>query len=285
MDVQRYISSGIIESYVAGLATDPEVRDLHSAMAQSPELKAAVDAVQLDMERYVEMQSVPPPATAKDKLFLLINNDQSAEMVDVMAAGPVPAYAYEAEVPRERKPLQLVHPAWRVVAAAAIAGLIGCGYYIFQQSGQQNEWKAKYEAIVLEKENMLAENKTFQTRMEESQTMLTTIRNMKAVNMYTVTPTRPGLLATVYWNQKTQEVLLTVHNLPEPAADQQYQLWSIVNGKPVDAGVFEMGSAATGFQKMKAVPGAQMFAVTLEKKGGSPTPTLTAMYLAGKVAG
>lgn len=283
MDVQRYISSGIIETYVAGLATEPEVRDLHSAMSQSPELQAAVDAVQLDMERYVEMQSVPPPPAVKDRLFLLINNDQSAEMTDVTAAGPVPAY--EAEVVRERKPLTPVHPAWRIVAAAAIAGLIGCVYYINRQAGQETEWKAKYEALLQEKETMLADQKVFQTRMEASESMLTTIRNMKTVNMYTVTPTRPGLLATVYWNPKSQEVLLTIHNLPEPAADQQYQLWSIVNGKPVDAGVFEMGKAAAGFQKMKSVPGAQMFAVTLEKKGGSPTPTLSAMYLAGKVAG
>ncbi len=178
--------------------------------------------------------------------------------------------AYEAEVVRERKPLTLVHPAWRIVAAAALAGVIGCVYYINQQAGQQSEWKAKYEALLQEKETMLAEQKTFQARMDESETMLTTIRNMKTVNMYTVTPTRPGLLATVYWNPKSQEVLLTVHNLPAPAADQQYQLWSIVNGKPVDAGVFDMDKAAAGFQKMKAVPGAQMFAVTLEKKGGSP---------------
>lgn len=283
MDVQRYISSGIIESFVAGLATEPEVRELHSAMEQSPELKAAVDAAQLDMERYVQMQSIPPAPEAKDKLFLLINNDQSAEMTDVIAAGPAPAY--EAEVPRERKPLKLVHPAWRVVAAAAVIGLIACGYYIYDKAGQQDEWKVKYEALLNEKETMLAEQQTFQTKMKESENMLSTIRSMKMVPMYTVTPTRPGLLATVYWNPKSQEVLLTVHNLPEPAADQQYQLWSIVNGKPVDAGVFDMATASTGFQKMKAVPGAQMFAVTLEKKGGSPTPTLAAMYLAGKVAG
>ncbi len=283
MDVQRYISSGIIESFVAGLATDPEVRDLHSAMEQSPELKTAVDAVQLDMETYVNLQSIQPPAGVKDKLFLQINNDQSSEMTDVLAAGPAPAY--EAEVPRERKPLQLVHPAWRIVAAAAIVGLIACGYYINQQASEDNAWKTKYEALVNEKETMLADQKVFQTRMEESEHMLATIRTMKMVPMYTVTPTRPGLLATVYWDPKSQEVLLTVHNLPEPAADQQYQLWSIVNGKPVDAGVFDMSKATGGFQKMKAVTSAQMFAVTLEKKGGSPTPTLSSMYLAGKVAG
>ena len=36
-------------------------------------------------------------------------------------------------------------------------------------------------------------------------------------------------------------------------------------------------------QKMKVIPQAEMFAVTLEKEGGSPTPTLDEMYVAGKI--
>jgi len=34
---------------------------------------------------------------------------------------------------------------------------------------------------------------------------------------------------------------------------------------------------------MKNIPKAQAFAITLEKKGGSVTPTLSAMYVMGKV--
>jgi anti-sigma-K factor RskA len=34
---------------------------------------------------------------------------------------------------------------------------------------------------------------------------------------------------------------------------------------------------------MKNIPKAEAFAITLEKAGGSPTPTLTAMYVMGKV--
>jgi hypothetical protein len=34
---------------------------------------------------------------------------------------------------------------------------------------------------------------------------------------------------------------------------------------------------------MRSVSGAQAFAVTLEKKGGSLSPTMTAMYLQGNV--
>ncbi|WP_346318636.1 anti-sigma factor [Chitinophaga sp. YIM B06452] len=283
MDVQRYISSGIIESFVAGLATDQEVRELQAAMAQYPEVKAAADAVQLDMERYVTMQSIAPPPAVRDRIFQLINNE------GVETAVPVSAYAaeeqslYAADEPKEVK---LVSPVWRYVAAAAILGLLASVWMNVQYSNSSNDWKGKYEALLTEKDKMIADNSAMQTRMQTSEQMLQSLRGMKMVPMYTVTPTRPGLLATVYWNPKSEEVMLTVTNLPAPAADQQYQLWGIVNGKPVDAGVFEMDAAVKGFAKMKSmVPGAQMFAITLEKKGGSPTPTLTAMYVAGKVQG
>ncbi|RPD40983.1 anti-sigma factor [Chitinophaga barathri] len=283
MDVQRYISSGIIESFVAGLATDQEVRELQASMVQFPEIKAAVEAVQLDMERYVNMQSVTPPEVVKDRVFQLINNE------GVETAVPVSGGSYSEEesgYPDEPKVVQLVSPVWKYVAAAAIIGLLASVWMNVQYFNSSNEWQGKYQALLTDKDKMMADNQVMQTRMDESEKMLSTLRTMKMVPMYTVTPTRPGLLATVYWNPKSEEVLLTVNNLPAPAPDQQYQLWGIVNGKPVDAGVFDMDKASKGFAKMKTmVAGAQMFAITLEKKGGSPTPTLTAMYVAGKVSG
>jgi anti-sigma-K factor RskA len=44
-----------------------------------------------------------------------------------------------------------------------------------------------------------------------------------------------------------------------------------------------LGPEGDGLQRMKDVPEAQAFAVTLERAGGSPTPTLEAMVLMGPV--
>ena len=91
----------------------------------------------------------------------------------------------------------------------------------------------------------------------------------------------PSGLSTIYWDTQTKDVYLLVNSLPQPASDKQYQLWAIVDGKPVDAGVFDMKDA-DGLVKMKNIPQAQAFAITLEKKGGSASPTLAAMYVMGK---
>ena len=68
-----------------------------------------------------------------------------------------------------------------------------------------------------------------------------------------------------------------------PAAPQgmQYQLWAIVDGKPVDAGVFDV--ATSGLLKMKTLDGAVAFAVTIEPRGGRPSPTLETMQVIGNV--
>jgi anti-sigma-K factor RskA len=91
-------------------------------------------------------------------------------------------------------------------------------------------------------------------------------------------------MATVYWNTESKDVYLLVNKLPKPVSDKQYQLWAIVDGKPVDAGTFEMPEGVS-FVKLKTIPKADAFAITLEKKGGSATPDMEAMYVMGKVIG
>ncbi len=93
----------------------------------------------------------------------------------------------------------------------------------------------------------------------------------------------PSSLATVFWNTESKAVYLLVNQLPKPATGKQYQLWAIADGKPVDAGIFELGEGIT-FIKLKTIAKAEAFAITLEKKGGSETPTMDAMYVMGKVS-
>ena len=58
--------------------------------------------------------------------------------------------------------------------------------------------------------------------------------------------------------------------LPAAPADRQYQLWAMVNGKPVDMGIISKDSV---FNAMKQVQNATAFAITLEPLGGKPAPT------------
>jgi anti-sigma-K factor RskA len=57
----------------------------------------------------------------------------------------------------------------------------------------------------------------------------------------------------------------------------------LVNGKPVDVGL--LTADCNGLCKLKTIPEAQAFAITLENKGGSATPHLDQLYVMGEIAG
>jgi len=95
------------------------------------------------------------------------------------------------------------------------------------------------------------------------------------------TDNAPEAMAYVYWNANTKEVYLSIQNMKALSQENQYQLWAIVDGKPVDAGVFD-GNLA-GLLKMKDLTGAAAFAVTIEPRGGKPAPTLETMQVIGNV--
>jgi anti-sigma-K factor RskA len=90
-------------------------------------------------------------------------------------------------------------------------------------------------------------------------------------------------VATIVWNPKNKEVYLAVNQLIEPPSGKQYQLWAIVDNQPVDLGVFDPDMKSYEMIRMKDVENASAFAVTLEKEGGSPVPTMEAMWLMGGV--
>ncbi|SHN77518.1 anti-sigma factor domain-containing protein [Chitinophaga sp. CF418] len=277
MDASRFISSGLIEAYVSGLATSNEVQELERGMTQYPEVAAAVDDCQLDMEQYVTLQSKTPPADLKQRIFHIIINEEVAR-----ESGALGADAVTDEFPETKT---YVSSTWRLVAAAAIILLLGSLFLNYFFFGQINDYKGRYETLLSTHNSLASESNLYRTRIDQMEHAIDLMKNpsMKTVKMPGTKPF-PTALATVYWNQQSKEVFIMVNNLPEPAADKQYQLWAIVDGKPVDMGVFEMSNPHELLQKMKSIDNAEMFAITLEKKGGSAVPTLDQMYVAGKAS-
>ena len=97
------------------------------------------------------------------------------------------------------------------------------------------------------------------------------------------TSVSPQSYTTVYWDTTSHDVYLLINNLPAPASNEQYQLWALLDGKPIDMGVLEIFEKPLQLYRMKNIQAAQAFAITLEKKGGSPTPSLDKMYVMGKL--
>jgi hypothetical protein len=134
---------------------------------------------------------------------------------------------------------------------------------------ENNKMKSEYEKIKSDMEKKTGDMKMVLNRSNK-------VVDMKGMEI------APQSFATVYWNPNTKQVMLNVDNLPKPPADKQYQLWALKDGKPIDAGVFEMKPGDMTMMPV-TIPDADAFAITLEKKGGSPTPDLSQLYVMGKI--
>jgi len=274
VNIQEYILSGIVESYVLGLASSEERAEFENMCLAHAEVRAARDAFERAIEQQAFLEAATPSAHLKSRIF---------GELDVEADRKRPG-----KLRHVQRPMKPVRSIWsRYVAAAAILLLFvstGLNFYFFSK---YKDYIAKYDELVASQGQTVALNQSLQTKLRDYESAMNHMKDpaMAIVKMPGIsTGPNPESSATVYWDTRSKEVYLVVNSLPQPSTDKQYQLWALVDGKPTDAGVFEM-SQGIPLMKMKNVPEAQAFAITLEKKGGSTVPSLDAMYVMGKVAG
>jgi anti-sigma-K factor RskA len=265
LNTVEYISSGIIESYVLGQLNTSERADVEAMASKHAEIKAEMVAIEEAVSAFALSHSKIPPNHLKQQILSKIELNDKKETKVVSINQSKTSYAM-----------------WLV--AASITLLIVSSIYNYTLINKLKTAEKNMVAVNSEKEKIAKEYES-QTAsyndMAQQMTIIMQPENKKV--MLKGMDVAPNAIAAVYWNQSTKDVYINVNALPMPTTDKQYQLWAIVDGKPVDVGVFEMGKDSSSLQKMKSIIGAQAFAVTLEKKGGSPTPTMTAMYLMGNV--
>ncbi len=239
------------------------------------EVRNAREAFELSLERNIRANPLEPPASLKSKIFAEIEIEAEQTQKDMSS----PVLADQTQKPPIRS-------GWiRYVAAASILLLITSTALNFYFFSQYKEYISKYDQLIASQTQVALVNQSLQTKLKDYESALNLIKDpAMAVVKMPGTHSYPGSLATIYWDTRSKDVYLLVNNLPKPASDRQYQLWALVDGKPVDAGVFDIREGIS-FAKMKNIPKAQGFAITLEKKGGSASPTMDAMYTLGKVTG
>lgn len=253
----------MIESYVLGVADPQEAAELQRLSLEHPEIAAAIEECEKWLNTSANAGAVPVSANIKQALF----NSLDAEFNPATTAAKAPG--------------RRVSIALRYLTAASLLLLIasaGLNVYLYKQYTRAAN---DYIALQNERNTMLADNRIYQTRIDG---MYQQMQIMSAPGMLKVS--MPGVsgkennLVTLYWDTNTKDVYLITNSLPKAPAGKQYQLWALVDGKPVDAGMLE---DCEGLCRLKPVQKAQAFAITLEKAGGSPTPTMDQMYVLGNV--
>ncbi|HEX4086053.1 MAG TPA: anti-sigma factor [Chthoniobacteraceae bacterium] len=97
---------------------------------------------------------------------------------------------------------------------------------------------------------------------------------IRLVLLTSETSDAPKATGAIAWDMGGHRGAITTANLPPPAADRDYQLWITQPGDapPVSAGIIDTSKPAFEFQPAKPIDSAGQFTVTVELKGGSPSP-------------
>ena len=272
MNTKEYISSGIIESYILGLASPEEVGILECVMKNNTEVKAAFEEAQKTLEDLATMQAVTPPEDLKSKIWSKIQQEQTVEEIKPVVAQDIPNFR-EKENSQEVKIQK--NNNWKTYAiAASFLFLVSIAGNLLWMNNQSESKKAIAKLETEKQSKDLALQK-----MNEKWQMLSS-PNIQMVMLKGVEK-HADSKAMVFWDKKTKEVYLNAAELPKAPAGMQYQLWAIADGKPVSAGMYteEKDSKIA----LANIPKAQAFAITLEKQGGSDVPTMENMYVMGGV--
>lgn len=268
MSIEEYIQSGIIESYVLGLADKDEIADVENMRKQHPQVQAAITAFEDELEATSMQHAITPPAHVKDDIF----NDLSIK--------PAPAEASQTT----KSQVHHITPrkTYKWLAAACLLLLILSAALNFYTYSRYKNAIAQNRQLALQREQLFADNKKIQTRMLELDDNMKAITGTDIIKVQMAgVPGKEGNEAIVYWSKSSKDVYIVAKNLPKAPAGKQYQLWALADGKPIDAGML---GDCTSVCKLKNIHAAQAFAITLEKEGGSPTPTLEEMYVMGKIS-
>ena len=281
MNIEEYILSGIIEIYVLGMADAQESAELEQLKSQHPEIQVAIDSFEISLEMTALLNAIAPAEETKSKLMVALQDEFVASSTNTTET--VTTEKQSAKV--VQLPLTPIaskaNHLYRYIAAASIILLLGStatNVYLFKRYSAANK---EITALLNDKNTLTTDNKTIEAKYQEitNSLQLTSDANMIKIAMKGIAG-KEGDLATVFWDSKTKDVYLLSNTLPKAPEGKQYQLWALVNGKPVDAGVLE---DCNGVCKLKNTTKADVFAITLEKKGGSVSPDLTQLYVMGKV--
>ncbi|MGB3777077.1 MAG: anti-sigma factor [Tunicatimonas sp.] len=293
-----------MEVYLLGELPAAEQAEVETMAARHAEVRDELSRIEATYAALANQLPVTPRPGLRDEILAKVTGDtaktsvpaKSAAQPDVAqpnvarpnvarpsAAQPSAAQTSESRAP-QAKQRRLLPWQLGVAASLLIAVLSAAAAWHFR-----GEWKEAEQQLQLaqaQNQEIASQYETASQRSERLENDLSVVSSPEYQAIALAgTDVSPESTARVFWNAGAEQLYLSPGNLPEPPTDKQYQLWAIVDGAPVSAGVFEVTPDDSSLQTLSSqIAQASAFAITLEPRGGSPSPTMEAMYVQGAVA-
>lgn len=257
----------MLELYALGDLSPDEKHGVELMLAKHPELKAELLEIEKSLEIYAQHHAIEPAEDLRDKFLGALDFREEA-VVKTLPVRQTNFYKY--------------------AFAASVALLLVSTATIVNLNTQLDQSNQRIATLEISNQKFSSNANYMQEQLSDTRQALEVYINLKdykMVELKGMPKAPPGSKMMVAFNPAKEVVMIDMASLkmPENDAEHQYQLWAMVDGKPVDLGVFDAKADTTLMLKMKPVGKAQAFAVTLERRGGSANPTMDQMMLLGNI--
>jgi anti-sigma-K factor RskA len=279
VDIQAYISSGKLELFVLGDLNETEQQEVLAMAKKYPEINQEIIAIEDAMLAIDQASAVSPSPKLKKEIFDTLESEDRP---------PIPLSPEEEKVVAEKANIKVVSTSnpWKTFAvAASVVAVISVGAAVYY-ANQYFDVEQRF-AIAMQQNAVLAEEmQTSQVKLKELNSGMERFITgdfekilMKGEGL----PMQEDAAVDVFWDQNSKEVLLSVNQLASLDPNNDYQLWAIGEEGPVGIGLVDP-EKILDLQVMDIASGAQAFAITIEPKGGSESPTLEKLVVLGEVS-
>lgn len=271
--------------YVLGELPSAEASEVEVMATSHPEVQQEIAFIQNTYEALAHQLPMTPRPELKSKIIEQLTGTvpSVAAVSKETPSSSNGSVATSTEPPTRQRSLL---PFQLGIAASVVVALLAAGAAFYFRS-QWKETEQELDQVVAQNQEVATQ---FETSSQEAERLKNDLSIVESPDFQQIalagTDLSPSSSAKVYWNRNSSQVYLNAGNLPTPPDDQQYQLWAIVDGQPVSAGVLDVDrDEQSPLQAMSSdIADAAAFAITLEPRGGSESPTLEAMYVLGNVA-
>ncbi len=269
MDTKEFIASGILEHYVLGVTSPQETAEVESRAAADSEIWKELEALRTSIEEYALQFEKQPPEALKARIMTEIAGNANFSVQTAAVADAELENHSQSNIKPLNPQSKIENRKSNLAIAASVALLISLlGNLLFY-----NNWQKTEEKLAISENQNVKIAGDLKVTQASYVAVNQEIRLIESADYQKIkvagTPDSPNLKAVIYWNKAKSEVYLSgLSELPAISADQQYQLWAIIDGKPIEAGLI---SGSDSLQQLKSFAKADAFAISLEAKGGSTT--------------
>jgi anti-sigma-K factor RskA len=263
MNVKEYISSGILELYIAGLLSEKENLEVQSHAQKSPEIQSEIEAIEASI---LELSKSVSPGGSRNFDIVKQKIEKSSEVKVVNLKS------------KDRH--------WTRYTGWAASVLLASG--LIWMYTQNRNLQSDIQIVHQENEKLEQQITDSDASLEKSQDLLQTIRDKNiAVVSLGGQAVSPKSYAKVYWNKTEEKVFIDAQGLPEPPKGFVYQVWSLKLSPLTPTSIGLLSDFASDENKvftLANVNESEAFGITLEPAGGSESPNLEQLYTLGVVA-